>query len=540
MKKIKFLLSFVFVFVLVGVIINNADAKNNRTDCTSTPITSTWGSSPVTFCEDTGILNVEAGTLKATSTLYIDSDDNDVPGQIKKDEIKKIILSDGVIAPEDSSFLFGSEYENMYFFQLEEINGILNTENVVNMYGMFEYTSSLVNLDVSNWDVSNVEDMSLMFSRTSLETIDVSNWDTSNVNSMWNMFFDASSLRIIDVSKWDTSKVIKLSQAFRGTNSLENLDVSNWNTSNVKEMSGVFMMSYLIDTLDLSNWDTRKVDDMQNLFFNADQLKYLKLGENSIFSDDTALHDINTRSTYTGQWIKVDSDQGYQPSQDGVVFNNSNDFMKNYDGSTKQQGWYTWEKNPIVISEIEKPILKESSKPGEKPTLEIPETIVGYTFSTPEYIMENDYKGVIKVKANILPGYVWQGDENDLLFEYSFTLAIKVTPIAPKLKDVVECGNEPDLVITEQEGVKFEYEKLDGKYFVKAIPEDGYYFSEDAQDKWEFDIVVVDCPIIVEPEVTNPTSPKIPDTGSNDLFIALVSVISIISLFSFYNHKKSE
>ena len=43
------------------------------------------------------------------------------------------------------------------------------------------------NQDISNWDVSNVTDMALMFDGTSFNK-DISNWDVSNVTDMGWMF----------------------------------------------------------------------------------------------------------------------------------------------------------------------------------------------------------------------------------------------------------------------------------------------------------------------------------------------------------------
>lgn len=488
MKKIKVLLSFVLMFVFVGVIANNAHADNNRADCPTTPISSKWGTSDVTFCEDTGVLNVGPGTLLSTHTAFIDSVDDNVDGFIAKTKIKKIILAENVKTPQDSSYLFGGSMigspTSTLFTELEEVEGNLDTSATDEMSYMFASTYNLNSLDVSKWNTSNVKDMSAMFEHTSVKILDVSNWDVSNVTNMTGLF--------------------------NNTKNLEVLDLSNWDTINVQQM-----------------W----------MMLSGTGVKYFKMGEKSLFSTSVELNNVN-ESGYTGGWIKVDSDQGYQPSVEGIVFENSESFMNDYKGTSEQQGWYTWEKDPIVITEIEKPVLKKASKPGERPTLEIPENIVGYTFSEPEYVMSNEHEGVVKVKANILPGYVWNGAEKDLEFEYSFKLAIEVTPIAPKLEDVVECDNEPGLVTTEQDGVKYAFEKKDGKYIVEAIPEDGYYFSKGAQSKWEFDIVVVDCPIIVEPEVANPKQPKIPNTGSNDLIIALISIFSFAGLLMINNFRR--
>ena len=72
---------------------------------------------------------------------------------------------------------------------------------------MFFYCKSLITLDLSNFDTSNVTDMSLMFSDCfNLTTLDVSNFDTSNVTNMRYMFGDCSNLTL-DCSHWNVDKV---------------------------------------------------------------------------------------------------------------------------------------------------------------------------------------------------------------------------------------------------------------------------------------------------------------------------------------------
>ena len=58
--------------------------------------------------------------------------------------------------------------------------------------------------DVSNFDTSNVTDMSSMFDGCeSLQKLDVSNFDTSNVTGMSAMFFSCTALKNVYVSnKW--------------------------------------------------------------------------------------------------------------------------------------------------------------------------------------------------------------------------------------------------------------------------------------------------------------------------------------------------
>ena len=68
--------------------------------------------------------------------------------------------------------------------------------------------------DLSNWDVSAVEDMGNMFygiarKADSWDIGDISKWDTSNVENMTSMFAMAGTTRttMLDLSKWDVSNV---------------------------------------------------------------------------------------------------------------------------------------------------------------------------------------------------------------------------------------------------------------------------------------------------------------------------------------------
>ena len=46
------------------------------------------------------------------------------------------------------------------------------------------------NQNISNWDVSNVDDMCAMFFNCKSFNCDISNWDVSNVKSNQNVFYN--------------------------------------------------------------------------------------------------------------------------------------------------------------------------------------------------------------------------------------------------------------------------------------------------------------------------------------------------------------
>ena len=72
-------------------------------------------------------------------------------------------------------------------------------------------------IDISDWDVSSVTDMSYMFCECKeLESVgDISYWNVSKVTDMWGMFYHCEKLKSVgDISKWDVSNVIHSTYMF--------------------------------------------------------------------------------------------------------------------------------------------------------------------------------------------------------------------------------------------------------------------------------------------------------------------------------------
>ena len=66
---------------------------------------------------------------------------------------------------------------------------------------------------IGEWDVSNVADMSRLFSYAKSFNGDISKWDVSSVKDMSSMFLAAKSFNR-DLSKWDVSSVANMDYMF--------------------------------------------------------------------------------------------------------------------------------------------------------------------------------------------------------------------------------------------------------------------------------------------------------------------------------------
>ena len=86
---------------------------------------------------------------------------------------------------------------------------------------MFQGCSSLINIDLSNFNSDDVTDMGFMFFGCySLININLSNLNTNNVRKMNSMFINCSSLTTINFSNFNTNNVIDMGCIFGGCMSL--------------------------------------------------------------------------------------------------------------------------------------------------------------------------------------------------------------------------------------------------------------------------------------------------------------------------------
>ena len=144
----------------------------------------------------------------------------------------------------DMSYLFSqyrdASYTNGYCSTFDKFNEDIskwNTSSVTTMSNMFQYAASF-NGDVSAWDVSSVTDLSGMFSLTTSFKGGILAWDVSSVTNLFGMFYYANGFDG-DISSWDVSSVTIMSYMFFNARSF-NGDVSPWNVSLVTAMDYMF------------------------------------------------------------------------------------------------------------------------------------------------------------------------------------------------------------------------------------------------------------------------------------------------------------
>ncbi|WP_119329561.1 BspA family leucine-rich repeat surface protein, partial [Cysteiniphilum halobium] len=137
--------------------------------------------------------------------------------------------------------------------------------DVTNLSSMFSANNS-ANLNVSNWDVSNITNMSNMFENATAFNQSLDSWDVSNVTTMSSMFNQATSFNQT-LSSWNTSNVTNMSSVFRFASAFDQ-SIDSWDVSNVTNMTQMFRGAAAFNQ-SLANWDVSSVTNMSWMFSEA-------------------------------------------------------------------------------------------------------------------------------------------------------------------------------------------------------------------------------------------------------------------------------
>jgi len=140
-----------------------------------------------------------------------------------------------------------------------------DTSEVTDMSDMF-FGAKSFNQPLEKWDVSQVTYMYGMFALTKSFNQPLEKWDVSKVTDMRGMFHVASSFNQ-PLEKWDVSKVTDMKWMFYGASSF-NQPLEKWDVSKVTNMNRMFALTNSFNQ-PLEKWDVSKVTDMEEMFYCA-------------------------------------------------------------------------------------------------------------------------------------------------------------------------------------------------------------------------------------------------------------------------------
>ena len=161
--------------------------------------------------------------------------------------------------------------------QLDLLN--FDTSNVKDMSRMFAYLENVEDLDLSFFKVKNVKNMEYMFiGMTKIKNLNLGWENESDVSNTRGMFSGLKTIRLLDLSNFDTKNVVNMSAMFENMSSLESIRFGDkFITKNVNTMGGMFSNDVELKTLDLSGFDTSNVTNMEYMFYLNHKLNPLNL-----------------------------------------------------------------------------------------------------------------------------------------------------------------------------------------------------------------------------------------------------------------------
>ncbi|WP_291631546.1 BspA family leucine-rich repeat surface protein, partial [Clostridium sp.] len=134
-----------------------------------------------------------------------------------------------------------SNMGNMFFVcrKLSEVNlSNFDTGSCENFGGMFQACSSLIEIDVSSFDINNTNGYlgSMFQGCTSLiSIIGLDKFNTSKVTSTAHMFLDCPALSELDLSNWDFSNISTITKTFGACTSLTKITLNNITDTSTRE-----------------------------------------------------------------------------------------------------------------------------------------------------------------------------------------------------------------------------------------------------------------------------------------------------------------
>ena len=164
-----------------------------------------------------------------------------------------------------------------YNTRFNQYIGDWNVSNVTDMESMFHINSAF-NQPIGNWNVSSVTNMNDMFYDAAAFNQPIGQWERQNgvngatststignVTQMGSLFRNTPFNQ--DISNWDVSSVENFGHTFAGTTNF-NQPIGNWNVSNVTDMISMFNTASSFNQ-SIGNWDVSNVTDMTSMFQNA-------------------------------------------------------------------------------------------------------------------------------------------------------------------------------------------------------------------------------------------------------------------------------
>lgn len=126
-----------------------------------------------------------------------------------------------------------------------------------------------------NWDMSNVENVGLMYRGCTLLTdINLSNWNTNKFKNLNNFLTNTNISSIESLSNWNLPNLIYAWEAFKGTKITDFSPLNSWTVPKLSDVQGMFSDNTALQSITVPDWfKNSTITNVGSLFFNCSNLK---------------------------------------------------------------------------------------------------------------------------------------------------------------------------------------------------------------------------------------------------------------------------
>jgi surface protein len=169
-----------------------------------------------------------------------------------------------------------------------------NLSIITSLSNLFNLCFNLKNLNgsISNWDISNINNMSQTFRNARIFNQSLNNWDVSNVTNLVSCFSGSGIIQ--SFSNWNVGNVTNMSTLFNNETGFfgKPSNIQNWDVSKVTTLSRMFDGNNIFNE-SLANWVLNPNVDLNNMLrqgatsvgMNAENYSRTLIGwANNIFS----------------------------------------------------------------------------------------------------------------------------------------------------------------------------------------------------------------------------------------------------------------
>ena len=184
-------------------------------------------------------------------------------------------------------------------------------QDINNEY-FFNYSQSII--IIISWNVSIISTKNMFLDCHNIIEIDLSNFDSSQIIDMEGMFYLCNNLISLNITNFNTSQVKYMHYLFHGCSSLISLNLSNFDTSKVNRMEGMFSSCSKLTLLDLSNFKITRETLYNNfafffsMFIGCNDLEYINFKKLNLSSIGDFQHNILLEDTAQNFMICSEND----------------------------------------------------------------------------------------------------------------------------------------------------------------------------------------------------------------------------------------